>query len=103
MGGMLDGSGQRRVVACSPLGQEVVVPRLSPEVSEQATHCLYMYMCRVCTMVVGTTIGTTMVVGTTSYWRGSAAPCHGRLGAWDIHPLALGRQSAGGGYRRHGG
>ena len=87
MGGMLDRSGQRRVVACSPLGQEVVVPRLSPEVSEQATHCLYMYMCRVCTMVVGTT----------SYWRGSAAPCHGRLGAWDIHPLALGRQSAGGG------
>ena len=30
-------------------------------------------------------------------WRGTAAPCHGRLGAWDIHPLALGRQSAGGG------
>ena len=36
-------------------------------------------------------------------WRGSAAPCHGRLGAWDIHPLALGRQSAGGGYRQWGG
>ena len=30
-------------------------------------------------------------------WRGSAAPCHGRLGAWELHPLALGRQSAGGG------
>ena len=45
-------------------------------------------------------------VGTSSCWApppsrqpqcGSAAPCHGRLGAWDIHPLALGRQSAGGG------
>ena len=33
-------------------------------------------------------------------WRGSAAPCHGRLGAWDIRPLALGRQSAGGGARQ---
>ena len=31
-------------------------------------------------------------------WRGSAAPCHGRLGAWDIHPLALGQQSAGAGW-----